>query len=132
MQLLAVLQWGRRVGVVKDKAPIGVGALPIPECVVFIPLRPALVPSLTAGAPESTGPVSLPARCSAAEARLQARLQAMFEAAHGGAAPVSNDPNSVNGLRALAQLLLHAKSPLYSVDVALDIFAHRTCVITPS
>ena len=64
------------------------------------------------------------ARCGQGEARVQARLQALFEAAYGGASPFSHDPNSVDGLRNLAQLLLRAKAPLYDVDIALDVLAN--------
>ncbi len=82
-------------------------------------------PVSDAGGEMSTA--SLLARCGLAESRIQARLQALFEAAYGGAS-FSHDPDSVNGLRNLAQLLLRAKSPLYDVDIALDMLVNGRSV----
>jgi hypothetical protein len=87
-------------------------------------------------APAGSGQ-SIPARVTQAEAALRARYTALYQALNGGgdggsgsagagAGPASAE--HVDGLRALARLLLVAKAPLYDVDVALDVLVNKRWV----
>ena len=45
---------------------------------------------------------------------------------HGVGSGITED---VDGLRALARLLLVAKAPLFDVDIALDVLVNKGCVL---